>query len=357
MIIMGKNKKARKNGAGLLRVLLFAFMALCFAAGFLAAAKDPGTGSTSTSSNYTYFGLALAIPIAIVAIAYMGSYAFNVPSLRAVLQDELLQILATGAVALTLIGTQAVVDQYLVDVLSAASGATLPPAGAMAAAQSTLVGLRNGATGVISNFEEVSIQLGQEASKGVFCNFMGVGFSLSNCSPFNAYRGSLTAAAFTTTVALSDTYAQEYILSLARNFAFSLIIPLGLFLRCFRASRAAGGALIAIGFGFYTVYPAVILATDSLLHGAGAPPATAPALPLMGTCDPMEAKVSKSLSEFTDYGGQLTQYVQAKNLAYFVLVRVLFLSVLNLIVTLAFIRSFAHMIGSDIDVSALARIS
>jgi hypothetical protein len=44
-------------------------------------------------------------------------------------------------------------------------------------------------------------------------------------------------------------------------------------------------------------------------------------------------------------------------MSYLVLVRTLFLSVLNLIITLAFIRAFAHMLGSEIDVSTLARIS
>ena len=329
-------------------LLLFASIALAAAGGTLHAA--------TASPNYTYFWLALLIPTFIVAIAYMASYAFSAPSLRAILQDELLQILATGAVALTLVGTQAVVDEYVVATLQASGAAGTNINGVMDAASAKINTLATSTGAVLQNMQDVSMALGKEASKGVFCNFMGVGFSLSNCSPLNAYRGSLTAAAFTTTVALSDTYAQSYLLSLARNYGFTVLIPLGLLLRCFRASRGAGGALIAIGFGFYTIYPAVILATDNLLHGAGAPPA-APTLPTVGECDPMETSVATSLSEFTDYGDQLTDYTTTKALSYFVLVRVLFLSILNLIITLGFIRAFAHMIGSEIDVSALARIS
>ena len=339
----GKTKKT----ASIFRFLLFASIALALSGGALHAA--------TASPNYTYFWLALLIPTAIVAIAYMASYAFSMPQLRAILQDELLQILATGAVALTLVGTQLVVDQYVVATLQASGATGSDITGVMDAASLKINSLANNTTAVLQNMQDVSMALGKEASKGVFCNFMGVGFSLSNCSPFNAYRGSLTASAFTTTVALSDTYAQSYILSLARSYGFTLLIPLGLLLRCFRASRGAGGALIAIGFGFYTVYPAVILATDNLLHN-GTPPG-APALPLVGTCDPLETQVSTSLSEFTDYGDSLTDYAAAKALAYFVLVRVLFLSILNLIITLGFIRAFAHRIGSEIDVSALARIS
>jgi hypothetical protein len=80
-------------------------------------------------------------------------------------------------------------------------------------------------------------------------------------------------------------------------------------------------------------------------------------LPKVGTCKPTETNVETSLSQFTGYGSQLTEFSQSEKMASFVLVRVLFMSILNLIITLAFIRAFAHMIGSDIDVSALARIS
>lgn len=340
----------RKRGSG---ALLAIALALLFLPSLAFAASTPPPAMQAPT--YTYFWLALLIPIAVVAIAYMGSYAFNAPALRAVLQDELLQILATGAVALTLVGTQAVVDEYMVKTMNVAEAGAVEINGAMDAAAAKITELEGIGLSLLSNMEDVSNTLGMEASRGVFCNFMGTGFSLSNCSPLNAYRGSLTAAAFTTTVAISDTYAQDFILSLARNYAFTLIIPMGLLLRCFKASRAAGGALIAIGFGFYTVYPVVILLTDNLLHGTDMPPH--PSIPITGECDPREPKVTNSLTNFTEYGEQLTNYDLIFGMAYQVLVRILFLSVLNLIITLSFIRTFAHMIGSDIDVSSLARIS
>jgi len=344
-------KAGKEKDSSKMRMLFFTCAALLALMGMFHAA--------SASPNLSYFWLVLGIPIFILAIAFMASYAFNLPSLRAVLQDELLQIIATGAIALTLVGTQLVVDEYVVAVLKGTGSGAADISGALDAASNQLGLIQTETIKTLENFQNVSMTLGQEASKGVFCNFMGTGFTISNCSPFNAYRGSLTAAAFTTTVALSDTYAQSFILSLVRAYAFTIIIPLGLLLRCFKASRSAGGALIAIGFGFYTVYPVVILATDNLLHGTT--PKTPPAIPtvvdVVGKCDPMETDVFFSLTQFNEYGDALTSYVLAKNLIYFVLVRVLFLSILNLIITLSFIRAFAHMIGSEIDVSALARIS
>ena len=342
-----RKKSAGKNGT-LLPSILFIALALAALAGGLHAYN-------ASASTYNYFWLALLIPIAVVAVAYMASYAFNTPPLRAILQDEMLQIIATGAVALTLVGTQVVVDQYVAATLQASGAAAGGIDSAMGAAAQKISMLEGLASSRLANMQDVSNILGQEASRGVYCNFMGVGFSLNNCSPFNAYRGSLTAAAFSNTVALADTYAQGFILSLARAYAFSILIPVGLLLRCFKASRAAGGSLIAIGFGFYTIYPAVILATDNLLHGASMPPS--PAIPTVDKCDPQDAKVSNALTQFTNYGEKLTDYDMIYGIAYQVMVRVLFLSVLNLIITLTFIRTFAHMIGSDIDVSSLARLS
>ncbi|MFA6907983.1 MAG: hypothetical protein WC263_04105 [Candidatus Micrarchaeia archaeon] len=353
-----KMEKAKSKKGGAARLALFSFLAFAVSAGALAAAGGEGI-ITVTGTDYTYFWLALLIPIAIVAISYMASYAFNAPQLRAILQDELLQILATGAIALTLVGTQAVVDGYVAATLHASGASGTGIASAMDAAAAKISELEGQASHTLSGMEDVTNALGTEASRSVYCNFMGVGFSLNNCSPLNAYRGSLTAAAFTTTVALSDTYAQGFLLSLARAYAFSILIPLGLILRCFKASRMAGGALIAVGFGFYTVYPVVILATDNLLHGdqSVAPMPSASHIPLVGQCDPQEPKVDNARSDFVSYGEQLTSYSLIYGISYQMLVRILFMSVLNLIITLGFIRTFAHMIGSDIDVSSLARIS
>jgi hypothetical protein len=54
---------------------------------------------------------------------------------------------------------------------------------------------------------------------------------------------------------------------------------------------------------------------------------------------------------------ELTDVGRTETFAYLILVRVVFLSILNFIITLGFIRELAHLLGSDIDVSSLARIT
>ena len=317
--------------------------------------------------NLSYTAMALIIAIAVIALAYMASYVFSLPQIRAIVQDELLQVIATGVVALSLLGVQAAMDGYGVRMLAGSNAAvtcsdwnnpSTCSTRLIPAAQNTLESLAANASSMMDGLagpDGASRALGQEASKGVFCNFLGVGFTLVNCSQLNAFRGSLTIASFAAMSALADIYAQQFLLSLIYYSGFAFILPLGLFMRCFKVSRRAGGALIAIGFGFYTVFPAVIVATENLLHGSN--PSTPQGVPKVDKCDPKDTDAGATLSQFVNYGTELTSFDLAYNLTYFVLVRVIFMSILNLIITLGFIRAFAHIIGSDIDVSALARIS
>jgi len=299
---------------------------------------------------------ALVIAIGILALAYMASYVFNMPQWRAIIQDEGLQVLATGAVLLCILGVNQGIDSYMVSILRSANDTT--STSMMAAAQNVLgpSGLEGKAVQMYQRFADADTELGKEASRSVFCSFLGVGFSLVNCSPLGAFMGSLTTAAFATTTALADTYAQQFILSLAATYSFTFMIPFGLFLRCFKFSRQAGGALIAIGFGFYTVFPTVIVAVEKTLHGQTGPPAV-PGVDRIGECDPAETDVDVSREQFRQYSNKITDPALVENAVYIVLVEVLFCSILNLIITLGFIRMFGQMIGSDIDVSSLARIS
>ena len=369
----------------------------------LALSGCTGTGSAVAGQPnfdiaYLYYPLLAALFV--LALAFMLSKIFNMQHWTAMIGDEVLQVLATGVVAILLIGVQLNVDGYLSNAFLA-TGAPLPP---------SCTGNKIGCTNeiaynkltdlhlesVFTGLQDSSTWLGQQASRGIYCNLLNVGFTLSNCGQLNAFRGSLTMSSFAVMTAIVDVYAQQFLLTLARNYAFSLIIPLGLFFRCFKMSRQAGGALIAIGFGFYTAYPLTIIAMSNLLTGFGPsnPPImpepqytgvpsvggsgngechgpggcsshnndgascrAAPGCTWFGECDPYETNTDVSRAQYDDFAGRLTAPSVAQGLTYLVLVKGIFMSILNLIVTLGFIRMFAHLLGADIDVSSLARLS
>jgi len=332
-------------------------------------------------------GVAILFALSLVILAYMATYIFNMPQIRGMLKDELLQVMVSGAMLLILAGVAIEVDNYMVSIMLA-SGATGVNgiAGAMGAANSVLSDNIGIASGIYDDAKNTAVNIGKEGSKSIYCTFLGVGFSLNNCGQLNAFRGSMTTAGFVASTALSDLYAEQALLSLAQAMAFTFFIPVGLFFRCFKFSRMAGGALIAIGFGFYTVFPVVTVATDKLLNGdtmryAPAlvhnpdydehwpkimelrgirryiPNGAASAIPEVPDCDPRETDNNLARKTVVNFAEKLSSGIVAENVTYNLMVRVIFSSIFALMVTLVFIRSFAKMIGSDIDVSSLARIA
>ena len=72
---------------------------------------------------------------------------------------------------------------------------------------------------------------------------------------------------------------------------------------------------------------------------------------------PSETDNNIARAYIQNYATSLSNFGNTESIVYNLVVRVVFASAFNLLVTLAFIRAFSQMIGSDIDVSSLARIS
>ena len=305
---------------------------------------------------------AILIPLFVLAMVYMGTYLFSIPHYRPMLQDELIQVLITGALLLCIIAVSSLVNDYMKFALVSANNTSvmsdsITVTGAMNTASETLKNLDGNVSAIYFGIEGASNDLGKEASKSIFCNFKGVGFTLVNCSPLNAFRGALMPAGFAASAAIMDLYAQRLILSFARYTAFAVIIPVGLLFRCFKFSRAAGNALIAIGFGFYTVYPLSIVATDKLLHGSNPSSSSFKNFMKNKECDPQITSTPQSRGYVLDRARDMIEFDRVNSTVYVITVRVVLASVLNLIITLGFIRSFARILGSELEISSLARIS
>ncbi|MEM4554391.1 MAG: hypothetical protein QXT25_00890 [Candidatus Anstonellaceae archaeon] len=311
-------------------------------------------------SYLQYIIYALLVALAVLAIAYMFSKAFGIQHWGEIIKDELFQVLASGIVALLLVGITYMINDYLTASLSAISGDTsIPLTGTnqiYTVAYNSLSSL--GVQNILLQIQDANSRVAKEASKGIYCSMLGVGFTLVNCSPLNAFRGTLTSASFAVLAGMIDVYAQQFLLTWGANFGFNLLIPLGLFFRCFKPTRQGGGALIAIGFGFYTVYPLVILAGIKLLAEQDdvLPIPQSTSIPSGLTCDPYEKDISVSREQFQNYAMALSHSSVADYLTYVVLVKVIFTSIISLIITLGFIASIAKVLGSEIDLSGLVRI-
>ncbi len=114
---------------------------------------------------------------------------------------------------------------------------------------------------------EFNAKVGAVSSVSAFCNLMGTGLTVAGCSAYGVLRGPVGQLLNAQGLGLLELKAQQLLLSIASNYALSLILPLGLLLRCLHFTRKAGGTLIALALSIYIVLPISIVLAQSLADG------------------------------------------------------------------------------------------
>ena len=111
---------------------------------------------------------------------------------------------------------------------------------------------------------QFNADLGAASSVSGFCSLMGVGVSIAGCTSYGALRGPTGQLLTATGIGIMETKAEEILLLIADKFALTLLVPLGLILRCLHFTRKAGGTLIALGLSLYLVLPISIIMAQAL---------------------------------------------------------------------------------------------
>jgi len=333
--------------------LVPALLLLCLLPGY---AYSQPVVSTSWQG---YSVLAFLISVFVLALMYMAGFALNSNELKIMAHDEFYQVIATAVMIGLFVSVLAWVNSSLSPSLAAAGGKS-----GMSLLDGAISYNDGLVSATVSNYqsylENLVRDLGRESSKSAYCSFLGAGMNVVICSSLNAMRGSLSLAYNTVSFALADLYAQRWILQISNTMLLSVILPLGIFFRSFKFSRAAGGALIAVTIGFYLIFPAAVLFGDMLVRTLScsscaysylvAPPASIS----VPTCNPFNP--SNSQME-----GFFRAVVQNKGfyepIVFHVIVRCVMMTILSLLITLTAIRSIAQYLGAEIEVSGLVRLA
>jgi len=171
--------------------------------------------------------------------------------------------------------------------------------------------------------------------------------------------------------------------------ALLLLLPVGLVLRTFFATRKAGGFLVALAIGMYLFYPALVLVfpnpSESVANATAVVGdftgnglyATAPVIDLndnyaiAGKLDVMSGRCSGNISNAsacanatanisaasTDFTGDLALITQSNSDS---LAKVLFYSVvaplLSFLVTIVFVKEAGELLGAEIGLSVISNI-
>lgn len=303
-------------------------------------------------------GIAILLALSILALAYMASYVFDQPHLRGIIYDETVHLLAAAVVLLAIVSLTVALNNTYAPALLRAAGGGAGGETLGGQAMQMLNGIGNDLSSSFNGFREVNENLGKSASKSVYCTFFGAGYSLVACSTLNMLRGTTVQAMVALGGAISDISAEKLLLQLAQMYAFSLLLPIGLFLYAFKFTRAGGAALIAVAVGFYIVHPLTIVFFEAMLMPqvqsvGGQQWGGAANVDTQVSCDPFE----QSLGQIEAERAQLASPQLMEHVIFLAIVRAVFATIVRLMITLAFIRAFASLLGSEIDVSALSRIS
>ena len=329
-----------------------------------------------------------------MALLYMAAEGFDLQHLKLSLREEFVQSIITVIIIAGLAAFIWSADNFILPQLAATAHITtadlspanmdLPshdipvcaqvwPGGSFkpfAFAQCYTETVKSTLSSFTATIESLAISIGKASSVTTYCQLLGstLGFAITSLRYVGSTQGTLGLAMTALTTAQITMHAQALLLSLSQQFLVFLL-PLGALLRCIKPTRQAGGALIAIAVGFYFIYPLMILVDYTMVADKAfkelAPDGSRnyfakPDFPPEIKCDEMGA--CRGDAEYLDKLVGSTSHADAKAhfiepMAFWTIIVSILLPVMNLLITLTFIRWFSSAMGSEIEVSQLARVT
>lgn len=326
--------------------------------------------------------IAFVISVSLIALIYMAGIGVSSVQLKTYAEDELLQLVFTAFTIGVLAGFVSYIDSSLLPAFAGTAGAGSATTFAQYAQDSAFAVLSE-FNAHLSDANQISISLGDAASQSAYCSLLGIGYSINTCSGLSAYRSVIGSAVASLAMALADINAELSLIVFGNLYAFSVLLPLGIFFRTFHFTRKAGGVLIAFAIGLYIIFPLMFIFSEKVIHEqfaktlqTGSPNADYdnylmavstsdifPYAPSDIECDPFSFSYG---SQVGPIGGLITgSYAPVSGISfhhfdpiiYQVYIRAIFLTALNLTVTLMFVQWLSSILGANIDVSSLMRLS
>lgn len=293
----------------------------------------------------------------IVTLIYMLGVAFQLPHLKSWAKSEYMEVIITFLLAAALLAASAQVWSLMVDSVSAFYKVSHPEMAdpglyyepfsfAQSFINTTLIGCEKNVYAAIypvNFYYRVASRL-EAATIG---NDPAGGWYTS------AYTGFFEYVTGHVQYLLLLHYIQIRFLSLIK-YMMPLLIQIGLILRVFPYSRGAGGLLMAIGFGFFIVYPISIAMLMTLLPSPSHSFCTGfqpPPLLDMSALDCVQTpgallQVKMDIAASAGQTGGLISQLQTFLPVFYI--QGMFLPLVALIITFTFIRQTGALFGADL---------
>lgn len=319
-------------------VFLIALMPAAFAAG----------GWEGTAA------MALAISGGFLGIAFMVGMGFGINELQIMSKEEFYQLIATGLLVALLVGGNNVIDGLSAGLGS--GGQNLQDTG-IAIIDDTLTNAQYGMLGIYNSVTQMDNQIAKESSKTMSCSIVSIGYTVSACGGYSMLSTPLSMSGSIVGFAIGELYSMKRLINISKNYAMSLLLPIGIVLRTFKFTRGAGGFLIATAISMHILIPAGILFNQMLVDtfiaeaGAGYNGGLSTAV---SECDP-DAGIGVYGGDTGAQDTLATFRTDLQQVVFSVLVRGTLGPVLALLIMTAGIRALTSLGGAEVDVSALGR--
>ncbi len=321
-----------------------------------------GTSGDWSSWNGAMLLIAL-ISFTAVTVLYMLAVAFNSQTLKTWCKGEYLQVIVTFLLAGSIVTITAILWPLMLSTISYIYNVSQDP---------SLSGGLPGGGGYYDPFDFAAAYIEQVllgcsqvlyrvayAFNAVFEPIQGLSLEILGAEPAGGWYASLYTGFFKylatniSNLALLH-WVQIRFLGLIK-FIMPGIIMMGLVLRAFPFTRGAGGLMLAIGFGFFFVYPVsitMLLLLQPLPDQAWCTSFTPPA-----ALDPAQNDMTMlTKSDITGFAAKVsiesdgisTFIEKAKNFITVFYMQAMFFPLVALIMTFTFIRQTGAVFGADL---------
>jgi len=330
--------------------------------------QNPSSAPGLKDCIFRSFFVSVSIALCIVILLYFAGYILNFQQLILISKSQASEILITILILAAFVSLEQDISTYLSDLTDKLNFFSLPNdlkgKTIQERADKILNATLNNLTAVIDNSRNYFDSAMAESSKTSFVNLLNSGYGYSLCSTYSVIRGP--ASLFLNSLATGSiaVVVAKLILSFSTSFSICYLIPLGLLLRMLNFTRKVGSLLLALTISFYLVFPTSIVWFSELFYnystdGKGQAFAVANnSIKFFSNtinCDPDPSNGDDIRNGAVNAISSLQSNIS--NLVKFIVIQILFILFLSLAITLAFANSLSSVLGLEIDLNVLARLS
>ena len=310
------------------------------------------------------FFISVSVALSLVTLLYFVGYFLNFQQLILISKSEISEIILTILILAFFVGLGEDLSKFLSSRINFFDDPALKADTIQQKADKILNATLNNVSSISDRATEYFKVAMAESSKSYYQNILSVGVGYSLCSTYSIIRGP--ASLFLNTLATGSMalVVSQLVLSFSNSYAICYLIPLGLFLRMLKFTKKAGSLLLALIISFYLVFPTSIVLFSELFYKYSSTSSNAfeTANKVYDffktnriTCDPDPDKGNAirkgAIDTIAGLGKQINWIIKL------VVVQILFILFLSLSISLAFANNLSSILGLEIDLNALSRLS